>query len=73
MSILIKNVQLNGQETNIYIDASTITEIGSSRPEADHVIDGANKAIVPGMVNAHTHAAMTLLRGYADDMKLLNG
>jgi 5-methylthioadenosine/S-adenosylhomocysteine deaminase len=70
MSILIKNVKLNGQETNIYIDATTIIEIGSSRSEADHVIDGTNKAVVPGMVNAHTHAAMTLLRGYADDMKL---
>jgi cytosine/adenosine deaminase-related metal-dependent hydrolase len=32
------------------------------------VIDGTDKLAVPGMVNAHTHAAMTLLRSYADDM-----
>ena len=28
-------------------------------------------ALMPGLVNAHTHAAMTLLRGYADDLPLL--
>lgn len=27
-------------------------------------------ALIPGLVNAHTHAAMTLLRGYGDDMPL---
>ena len=27
-------------------------------------------ALIPGLVNAHTHAAMTLLRGYADDLSL---
>ena len=26
---------------------------------------------MPGLVNAHTHAAMTLLRGYADDLPLM--
>jgi 5-methylthioadenosine/S-adenosylhomocysteine deaminase len=70
MSILIKNIQLNGQVTNIYIENTRIQEIGKSRPEADRVIDGTDKVAIPGMVNAHTHAAMTLLRGYADDMKL---
>lgn len=28
------------------------------------------KVVMPGLVNAHTHAAMTLLRGYADDLPL---
>ena len=27
---------------------------------ADQVIDGRRKALIPGFVNAHTHAAMTL-------------
>ena len=31
----------------------------------DHVL-------IPGLINAHTHAAMTLLRGYADDMPLMD-
>jgi len=36
------------------------------------VIDGSGQVIMPGLINAHTHAAMTLLRGYADDMPLMD-
>lgn len=39
---------------------------------ADYIIDGRDHFAVPGMVNAHTHASMTLLRSYADDMKLMD-
>ena len=69
MSILIKNVSLNGRKTSIYIEENLITEIGA-KTEADHIIDGKNKAAIPGLINTHTHAAMTLFRSYADDMKL---
>ena len=37
---------------------------------SDDVLDCAGQAIMPGLVNAHTHAAMTLLRGLADDLRL---
>lgn len=69
MSILIKNVLLNGKETSIYIEENEIKEIGAV-VEAEFVIDGKNKAAIPGLINTHAHAAMTLFRGYADDMKL---
>lgn len=36
----------------------------------DHVLSGAGKLVLPGFVNAHTHLAMVLMRGYADDMPL---
>jgi 5-methylthioadenosine/S-adenosylhomocysteine deaminase len=38
--------------------------------DADHVYDGGGKALIPGLVNAHTHASMTLLRGLEDDQRL---
>ena len=38
--------------------------------EAEFIIDGDRAIALPGLVNTHTHAAMTLLRGYADDMIL---
>ena len=46
------------------------------RAEAGHiaaaeVVDLPGHALIPGLVNAHTHAAMTLLRGLADDLPLL--
>ena len=39
---------------------------------ADETIDCQEKLITPGLVNAHTHAAMTLFRSYADDMALMD-
>jgi len=37
---------------------------------ADEVIDCEGKVLMPGLVNAHTHVPMTLLRGLADDLRL---
>jgi len=37
----------------------------------DKTIQGEDKLVVPGLVNAHTHAAMTLLRGRADDLPFM--
>jgi len=70
MSIIIKDVQLNGKVTNIYIEDNRITEIGSQKLEADTELSGKNQAAIPGLINTHTHAAMTLFRGYADDLEL---
>ncbi len=69
MSILIKDVLHKGEVTNIYVEDGLIADIGP-RVEADQTIDGTDHALLPGLVNTHTHAAMTLFRGYADDMEL---
>ena len=37
---------------------------------ADAVVDCSGCAVIPGLINAHTHASMTLLRGVADDLRL---
>ena len=37
---------------------------------AAQVIDCGGKVLMPGLINAHTHVAMTLLRGLADDLRL---
>lgn len=51
-----------------------ITYIGTGAPEglSENVqkIDGSNLAFMPGLINTHGHAAMSLLRGYSDDQNL---
>jgi len=39
-------------------------------PSNEQVTDASDCVVLPGLVNAHTHLAMTLFRGYADDMPL---
>jgi 5-methylthioadenosine/S-adenosylhomocysteine deaminase len=61
---------------NIAIEGSTIVFIGPSKNmphgwEADREISAKGMVAMPGFVNSHTHAAMTLLRGYADDLPLM--
>lgn len=72
MSLLIKNVELNSVRQDILITGNTILKIGKNiTAPADRVIDGSRRAAIPGLINGHTHAAMTLMRGYADDMPLM--
>jgi len=71
-TILIKNVLLDNRKTHVRIEGNHFSEIGDNADAqpADVVIEGEGKAIIPPFYNAHTHAAMTLLRGYADDETL---
>lgn len=79
--ILIKNAELITNDESkplitcgyIGIKDGRIAFISDSLPEnaeAKAVIDGRNKIAMPGLVNAHTHSAMTLMRNYADDLAL---
>lgn len=59
------------KKVNIYLVEDLIADISENDyPEADTIIDGTNMVALPGFVNAHTHAAMTLFRGMADDIPL---
>ena len=75
-SILIADVQLSGRTADIFVnDDGTVGAAGAGirreyKGEADVIIDGNGAIALPGLVNTHSHAAMSLLRGYADDMIL---
>lgn len=58
------------KNTDVLVEDGRITRIGEIRQRADIELDAKGKAILPGLVNAHTHLPMTLLRGVADDMPL---
>ncbi|MBO8137417.1 MAG: amidohydrolase [Desulfotomaculum sp.] len=68
-----ENIIENGE---IAISGDKILSVGTSgsapkdfKPELE--IEGEGMVAMPGFINCHTHAAMTLLRGYADDMPLM--
>ncbi len=55
----------------VVIEDGKITEITEKTKEnAETVIDARHSVVMPGLVNTHTHAAMTFFRGYADDLQL---
>ena len=57
---------------SVAIEGDKITAVGKDVQErADTVIDARGKAVLPGLINTHTHLSMTLLRGVADDMPLM--
>jgi len=82
MNILIKNIDIipvDGKEevienTNLYIVGDRIEHIGDllDTIKVDKTIDGRGKVLMPGLVNAHTHIGMSLLRNYADDLPLFD-
>jgi 5-methylthioadenosine/S-adenosylhomocysteine deaminase len=71
MDLLIKDVLLNNKVVDIAIENKKFKKIAPNlKIKAKKVINAKNKAIFPGLMNAHTHASMTLFRGYADDIEL---
>ncbi len=61
----------------VVVDKGRITDILPSARARDtylaaQQIELSGHAVMPGMVNAHTHAAMSLLRGFADDLPLMD-
>lgn len=73
-SVLMQNAGESPARKDVLIDGNVFSKIVDvSTPEmADgtEIIDCKNLALVPAFYNGHTHAAMSLLRGYADDMEL---
>ena len=72
--ILLQNIQLDGAPVNLFVDGRRIFRI-LPFPEtggiaADQTVDCTGKAVIPGFVNMHTHAAMALLRGITEDVPL---
>ena len=74
MGIQIKNVHLldspENERTDIYITGDHISGIGKEPRgfSKDEVIDGSGRTAMPGLINCHTHAYMSLMRNYADDV-----
>jgi len=84
MKLFLKNgevITLNDKDEVLYnccvgIEEGKITYLGEFDEKIsskyDRVIDCRGKVIMPGLINGHGHAAMTMFRNYADDLKLMD-
>ena len=70
-SLLIRDVVLRGQRTNIFCENGRITAIDTAEHPTDQVLDGQGMLAHPPLINSHTHASMTLFRGNGDDLPLM--
>lgn len=72
--IVLQNVFFDGKRQDILISGKKFAKVGRSLSPRDfdkaEVVDCSKLALVPPFYNGHCHAAMTLVRGYADDMPL---
>ena len=55
-------------EGDVLIEDGRIAKVGKVKDSADEVIDASGDLVLPGLVNAHTHVAMTVMKGIADDL-----
>ena len=81
MKLLIKNAYLldmvgdvpNVRKTDILVLDNRIAKIEENIEEPDaQIIDAKENIVMPGLVNTHTHLAMSIFRGYKDDKKLMD-
>ena len=70
--ILLKNILHEDMPVDVEIAEGLITRIdpaGSLCPDAEtEILECSGKAVVPGFINMHTHAAMSMMRGVGEDI-----
>jgi 5-methylthioadenosine/S-adenosylhomocysteine deaminase len=73
MPLTVTGATLDGERVGLRTVDGVIDELGPAvGPVAgDEVVEADGLALVPALVNGHTHAAMTLFRGFADDLPLM--
>ncbi|HEV8206238.1 MAG TPA: amidohydrolase family protein, partial [Acidimicrobiia bacterium] len=73
MSLTVRDARLDDAVVAVRVEEDRIVAVGADVEPADgdEVLDAAGMALVPGLVNGHTHAAMTLMRVYGGDLPLM--
>lgn len=77
MNLLIRDAMIVTQDEkrsvvdgNLLVEDGIITHVGKTADTSGLVIDAKGGVVIPGLVNTHTHVAMTCFRGMLDDLNL---
>jgi 5-methylthioadenosine/S-adenosylhomocysteine deaminase len=72
-ALTVTGAVLEGTTVGLRAVDGFITALGPdvTAEPGDEVVDAGGHALVPPLVNGHTHAAMTLFRGFGDDLPLM--
>ena len=73
MALAVVGAELDGQRVGIRCDGDRIEALGPEvEPEpGDEAVEAGGMLLAPPLINGHTHAAMTLFRGFGDDLPLM--
>ena len=68
--LIYKDGQFVIEEKDLYVKDTEIISVGPAPADAEayEIFDAKDKLVMPGLINMHTHAYMTILRNYADDV-----
>ena len=66
--VLTQNPTREVLRGDVLVRDGKIAQVGKVNASADKVIDAKGDILLPGFVNAHTHVAMSIMRGVADDV-----
>ena len=76
VAYLVRDADRIERDVDLLIEGSRIAQIGhinaTDCPEDTTVLDGRNRAVIPGLVNAHTHLYQSMLKGHRDDLSLVD-
>ena len=73
MSLAVHGAMLDGRRVGLRVEDGTIAALGAdvAPRDGDDLLDGDGMHLLGGLVNGHTHAAMTLFRNRGDDLPLM--
>jgi len=76
IAYLVRDADRIERGVDLLVDGERIARIGhidaADCPEGTTVLDGSNRAVIPGLVNAHTHLYQSMLKGHRDDLSLVD-
>jgi len=73
---LVRDADRIERDVDLLVEGDRIAKIGQINgedcPKGITILDGRNRAVIPGLVNAHTHLYQSMLKGRRDDLSLVD-